>query len=283
MQEARKSFEREVAVRENRVAAHPDESIRHFELAGAYRHLGLVYAETEQPEEALRLYQLAQTILEGPNLRDSKEIPYLREKSALYNNLGNLPNLHGIDSLQLHQRALTIRLELVRQHPLNPDYRHSLARTYGNMGHIFEAIGKREEARKSYEQAGTELGKLIKSDPREPAYRRDLAINYNGFGWLITKTDPNGALKYYDQAQAIYKKLIDDFPDVPSYRQELAAVFQNRAVAQLKRGDRNAAIAAYEEARLLWKKLAEEDPRNRERQEDLDYVEKKLAELRQGR
>ena len=55
---------------------------------------------------------------------------------------------------------------------------------------------------------------------------------------------------------------------------------KNRGVAHFNRRDETAAIAAYEESLALWKKLADKE---RERQEDVDYVEKKLAELRQGK
>ncbi len=133
-------------------------------------------------------------------------------------------------------------------------------KTRYNLGNLLSGLGRREEARKEYEQARDLLMKLAAS-PGLPEYQRDLARSQYNLGnqlaWLGKREEARGE---YEQARDLLSKLAGTSHIIPEDQLELARAHNNLGNLLIGQGKHNEARGEHEKARALRKKLADTFP-----------------------
>ena len=83
--------------------------------------------------------------------------------------------LGNTDGKEAQTEAMTILVELVRQHPQWPDPRYLLARCYGDLAALERDLGQPSEANRRQTAAIETLKVIGQSEPDSPHYRMELA------------------------------------------------------------------------------------------------------------
>jgi tetratricopeptide (TPR) repeat protein len=108
------------------------------------------------------------------------------------------------EGLAEHRQAREIYQKLVENHPAHRDAYHALACSHTNAADCLLALGRRDEARKGFEQGVAMHEKLLKDYPALPLYRRDLGYSLNHFA--LTRA-PAEAAAGVRQARELYLSL----------------------------------------------------------------------------
>ena len=126
---------------------------------------------------------------------------------------------------------------------------------------LWAQLGRRDEAKRKYEQAIALWEKLVAEFPTVPDYRRDLAGGYNNLGLLLKDLGKRtGAEHQYRQGLALQQELAAEFPTVPDYRRDLASSHNNLGNLLVTLGKRAEAEEQYQSGLAIREKLAAEFP-----------------------
>jgi tetratricopeptide (TPR) repeat protein len=119
-----------------------------------------------------------------------------------------------------------------RQEGTDDQSRAVAAEGHFRVAFLWAQLGRRDEAKRKYEQAIALWEKLVAEFPTVPDYRRDwvseLARSHNNLGALLRDTGKRDeAEEQYRSSLAIREKLVAEFPTVPDYRSDLASSHNN--------------------------------------------------------
>jgi eukaryotic-like serine/threonine-protein kinase len=232
------------------------------EQAKTWGNLGVLLKERKRFKETeAALVQASQ--LWGKLAAERPDEPdYQEQVAASWYHLGTvLARQAGRENKaeQAYQEALR-RQQPLAQKGQRPDSLRSLARTFNNLGLLWQNMGKGKDAERAFQNAIDIQEGLVKKYPEVPAYRRELARSYNNRGELRAKGQPAAALKDYSDAEKRLEHLMRDFPKVPAYRLEWSAVQINLGnLWQDKRRLRDAE-AAFRKALQARKEVVEKSP-----------------------
>jgi len=126
---------------------------------------------------------------------------------------------------------------------------------------LWAQLGRRDEAKRKYEQAIALWEKLVTEFPAVPDYRRQLAGGYNNLGLLLKDLGKRAeAEEQYRRGLALQQELAAELPAVPEYRSELAASHNNLGNLLVIFGKRAEAEEQYRSGLTIREKLAAEFP-----------------------
>jgi serine/threonine protein kinase/tetratricopeptide (TPR) repeat protein len=173
-EEAETAYRRALALYAARTMAFPAEADCTCEEAAIRNELGLVLQATGRYAEAEKLHRQALKML-TPRAETAAAARF--ELARTRNLFGSLLwNTGRADEGELHHRvALELLDGLVRQDPVNPDYRLAQARGYRNLYAAQSLQGHHQQARAAHRHAVTILDQLAKDFPAVPDYRYELS------------------------------------------------------------------------------------------------------------
>ncbi|MGA9670613.1 MAG: protein kinase [Terracidiphilus sp.] len=111
-------------------------------------------------------------------------------------------------ALESHRKALEIRKSILASKPNDPSARDGLIRSYQQVGHILQDMGRYQESLE-YNTAHLGLSKeLVAASPNDNAARSRLAASYNWMGDILSALGRwDDSLNNYEASAKIYKEL----------------------------------------------------------------------------
>ena len=118
--------------------------------------------------------------------------------------------------------------EELLKHSDDPDLRYRAAKAHGDVAHIWELVGRHEQAALANRRADQLLQRLTTRFPGEPRYLVALATNYNRMGLVDWSLDrPGAAEPAWRQAWEIWTELAEQSPREPAYQKGVADMLAN--------------------------------------------------------
>jgi tetratricopeptide (TPR) repeat protein len=119
--------------------------------------------------------------------------------------------------------AIALCDRLAADLPSNPRYRSSAARAHFSLGVVLGHMGRRADARSSYQRAIALGEKLVSESPSVPEYMSELALSVGSLALLGGSTlDGAESEQLHRRAIELGEKLVATSPSVPAYRRNLA-------------------------------------------------------------
>lgn len=243
----------------------PDQPKYALELAGTMISRGVSLSELAKFEEAEKAYRDAHAILE-PLAAANPGPDYRAALAQASSNLGDhLRELgQSADAELMLRRAITIRERLLQDQPDAWQVRDVLAQTWVNLGGLFHADRRVDDARLAFEKAvellnPDSISKLPPGSALFVNYKQVRGRALNNLGVIhLSAGRLDEAEKSAREALRIKESLVETFPSVPQYRYELASSFNNlgNLLASLKRQED--ARTAFEKALRLYERLTAE-------------------------
>ena len=132
--------------------------------------------------------------------------------------------------------------------PAVPDYRRDLASVHSNLGRLWAAGGRRDDAEGAYQAALKLQEAIVAASPPLPDDRQRLATTQLNLGLLRSEDDPPAAEVACRAAVDALARLLATYPDVPEYRATHGTALAVLARVQLRRGDLPGARQSLERA-----------------------------------
>ncbi len=266
--EALAAFREALELREQSARARPNDAAALADLAGAYNNMACQHGEAGRRDEALEHFRKSHELREKA-AADPKD-PSLQDAVALsYFNLGVHYGQHGPQRLAVEsfQKAVALRERVVRDNPVEPQYRAGLAaalRAYG------EHLASPAEALRQLDRGLALAEELARENPGVIQYQGELAAV-----WVVTgikrraNNQPEEALAAFDKAIGILEKLAQREPRILSFSTQLAATLSRAGSVHQSLKDNDAAVRAFEKARDVQTKIVQAAPDAVEARSDL--------------
>jgi serine/threonine-protein kinase len=204
---------------------------RCVDLLATYNSLGDLQAD---PAEALHWFERARTLGEALNARlHATDTQTVRHLAYAYQKSGVARAKLGqrAEALALLQRARTAlanvsRVDTVKDWgPLDTIFQGCLGECILDLGVVQAEAGRREEARRSWEQARAVLERLPATGVMEKRFQECLARTCLRLGDLQRDAGKREqALPYWRQARGVWEKLLAEYPANRRLRRELDEV-----------------------------------------------------------
>ena len=225
--------------------------------------LARLQAQTERKEaihqrdRALSYYRMAREAVDTYTVKVTHD-PRLHE--------------HDLESLRtdLLKAARPFYEELVRSEPESADDRTQRGKALGQLGHLLELVGSKQEAIAALAGAIKDFAALAVEHPAETEYRELLAeTQLNLSTAFIDLERYEGAIAPCREAVRLYTELDRDNPGSPTYEHGRAVTLDNLGIVLMSTGQHGPAEEAYTTVLELRRKLLDGEPRNRKYQLEL--------------
>jgi tetratricopeptide (TPR) repeat protein len=255
--------------------------------------LGQVLRERGDLQGALeRMINSVQTM--GELLMDSspRNQDHALALAESYTILAELVGQHfnAKDSLEAHEQAIPILLELNRLLPEWAEVKYLLARNHGAMAQIERDLGKGTEAVRKKQGAIELINEVLADYPENERYLLLLGrLRSEYAGFLADGRKPSDALAMSKVAAETLRELVEKSgelvkgrvsPEQRERRVQLAQLHGVQGHSYQLMGQKTQAREAFEGAKALWQGLAEAAVPDDMVKQGLAYVEDKLAKLK---
>jgi tetratricopeptide (TPR) repeat protein len=179
---------------------------------------------------------------------------------AIASLIGSKPDLGPQEKTYLERTLKRWQAFAARQ---GGDERSRAIRAEGHfwVAHLWQMLGRREEARTEYETARDLSRELAAAFPAVPQYKQQLGRTHHNLGVLLAELGQyREAQTEYETARDLQQQLTAAFPDEPDYQHVLAQAHHNLGRLLRDLGQPDAARTEYETAGDLFKKLADAFP-----------------------
>ena len=222
--QARRWFERSLAIRERLAELEPDNTQYMHELSVSYDRLGDLDGQRDSAlarawfERALAIDQrLAE--LEPDNTS------YLRDLSVSYNRIGELEVCHDpVEARVWFERSLAIRERLAELEPDSTEYLHDLSVSYNRLG-VLDLRRDPSQARAWFESSLAIRARLAKLEPDNTVFLRDLSVSYDRLGDIDLCRNPTKSRGWFERALAIRARLAELEPYNTTYLRDLSVSY----------------------------------------------------------
>jgi serine/threonine-protein kinase len=274
-EEALRSYERALEIRQTLTVLKPNAPLVQRDLARAYSQVGDVQRALGRSRESLHSHEqaletrlaLARTGSETAGLQDDLANNYL--------SLGSLQGMIGQPSqaLSSYERALEILRRLVDADPSDKRSQDALAKVWLNMGNLHRRTAHYPDAMNSYQQARALWQRLAETDPYDPYAQRRVADCHFNIGVLQSDMGlQSESLRSNERAIEIRRKLVDEHPSVTVFQDNLSAAYTNLGNQQIKTGLPSDALKSFERAAEIKTRLGAANPNVPEFQADLALI-----------
>jgi tetratricopeptide (TPR) repeat protein len=230
--EAEEAYERAIAAWARLAAenpANPDDLSR---LSLVWLDSGYLNEEWERPERALEGRRKAITYAEQLNEKWPGVDEHRHLLASAYQYQGWTLQRFGRPGAEAaFLKALPIREQLARDHPLRAEYQAERARLLNSLAWVYQNTGRPSQAEEAYKNAGLVYAGLVERYPGLPEYQRMLAHTYNGRAWLLHKYSGRAAEAEADYLQVLKwrSKLASNDSNAPDDHRDLAFIRENLA------------------------------------------------------
>jgi non-specific serine/threonine protein kinase/serine/threonine-protein kinase len=256
---------RALAIREQLVAAFPDEWLLRRDLAGAYANLGHTLTKVGEMDAALEHFRESvqiRAVLVAADPRDLRAEDELHDASqtladilAVTGNLG--------EAVRVHRRTLDGRRRLSAVDPANVSAQRELGFSFERLGDILWKAGDSAEALTIYREGLAHREALLATAPQALLQRRDMASHLLRFGELLVSTgDADGAISSFQRAAAVLQRLADEDPTDAAARADWGNSLRGIGDGLFLRGDLPMTLEHYQQALWVHEREAAADPEN---------------------
>lgn len=267
-------------LRQELVAAEPDEPRWWRDLARSWTGLGDVWQAQGRLERAGRAYEEALRLRRRLVRTDGSNRLWQRELFVGLTRMGDLARARGDNesALGFYEDALGIARRLVEREPDSADRLRDLAVALVNVADLRHFLGQSRAAEEPAAEAVAIVRRLATAFPDRADYRRDLGVAANIRGDVLLALDEFGAAEVsYREALRIRDELARMDPDNATWRRDLSVSWIKLGDVLRRRDQLQAAARAYEAALDIRRRLAAADPTNADWVCDLMVPHFKLA------
>jgi tetratricopeptide (TPR) repeat protein len=276
-------------------APNGDESVlgeEAFLLASGQFSRGLILRERAQVQQAfekmIEAVQMMGEIVTGSSPRNQDHALALAEAYTIVAELVGV-HFNAKDSLEAHEQAMAILLELNRLLPEWAEVKYLIARNNGAVSQIERDMGKTAEAARRKQDAIELINEVLADHPDNPRYRfllGRLRAEYAGF--LADGNKPVDAVAMAKLAAQTVESVLeggerqDGAPVTPTEKEcktQLAQIFSVQGFAYTKMGQKGGARDAFTRARDIWQNLQSAGVSDDMVTQGLAMVEDKLSKL----
>jgi tetratricopeptide (TPR) repeat protein/tRNA A-37 threonylcarbamoyl transferase component Bud32 len=146
-------------------------------LGWCHYRVAVFFVETHQPGEALKHLTKTVEVFERLVHEHPKELTHRKDLAGFYLDLAGAyrDTRQFTVALTWYQKALTLTEPLARDHPDVPQFRVNLGRGLSNLGLMYVALGKINQAEAPYRQAVGVYGELVQEYPANVIYQQQQA------------------------------------------------------------------------------------------------------------
>ena len=164
-------------------------------------------------------------------------------------------------AIEAYRKTIEMRERLVSENPNNTEFRNNLASIHFYLGHLYDATGKRIEARASYRKTFEIWERLVSEYPEVSGLRDHLASVHNDIGIFYRRTGkPVESIASFQKALELRERLASENPTITKYRGDLASSYNNIGNTYIWTGKPDKAMAAHKNALEIKEKLTAENP-----------------------
>lgn len=221
------------------------------ELARVLHNLGILYTTQKRLADAEKMHLEALTLRQALVEKYPKEPAYRQELASSYAEraivLTYRNNLKAAEDS--FRQALTLLEALHQEYPQDRAYLHDLITQQGNAAQFFQALGRENDAIKTWRARLTAKEALTNLSGANADLRSDLARTYHEFATqLMQLRRSSEACTNFNQAISQQKLALKQAPKKESYRENLRAHYLGLADAHLAEDSHVLASRAIAEA-----------------------------------
>jgi eukaryotic-like serine/threonine-protein kinase len=255
----------ETAVRfyEQFVEYRSDDPTVRAELADAFRLLGEMEREIDDPDKAIACYSKARDLFADLDREDPDNAGYLTGIAGCEYSLGLLYSESGRtgEFERSCGRAISLQSQLVARFPTDPRYSVDLARSHTHLGSVYQGTGKSAPAEVELREALRILEPFRTERPADERVAIILASTHNYLGLLYTPGKKWAeAMREYRLALDLQRLLAERNPDDEDYQSHQSATRNNLGLVHYQMRQYANAEREFEAAALINRGLAAKLP-----------------------
>lgn len=149
------------------------------------------FSNLDDREEALRLYQSAESILIPVYTKDPENTNYIKYMGILYERMGTIYESERLleEAIWCFEESMKLRQELAAKEPLNTEAVRNEAIAHEKMGDVYKHSGELEKSLYHYGEAFRLFSWLADADPHNSMAKQSLAISHIHLGDLYYHTE----------------------------------------------------------------------------------------------
>ncbi len=240
------------------------------ELVTSHARVGDMLSATGDTSGALEQRRLAAELMERLAAAGPDDQNNMRQLGIAYFKLGNQlgnPNYPNVGdtagALEQLRRSADVFRKATERYPSNAAIRRNLAIAESAVSDVLLALGRRDEALATQQEALATFETLSAADPANVTGRNDIAISESKIGEIL---DGSGrwleAVKSYERALSIHQALAASDPGNDAMTLEVASDQNRMATTQARLGAREASLANHTRAVTATRALREANAGN---------------------
>lgn len=224
----------EVVSERMQLAAEHDNVIKYkVALAETRNDVAAMFLTNDRVEEAIEQLQLSLRGYELIAQREPKNLSRIEDVISTSGNLAvaylELGNLSAAE--QVLKKALVSGRKTLETSPEAPAwFKQSVSTVHGNLGDVYSAAEKFDDAEREYRVAVSMNQELLKSGNKLPRYQKNMGVALSDLAthlWEVEQFEE--ARKYFAQALDAQQFLTLQYPGNPDYKSDLAVTCSNFA------------------------------------------------------
>jgi serine/threonine-protein kinase len=262
--EARREFERGIALAEALVAEHPETRSYRHGLAMMNGNMGVVLRDEGKAEAARAALEEAVAMHEALVAEAPEEMVHRDGLGISLGTLGVVLSALGdhAGAERAYRRAIENYASAAEREPDGPAWLSGLARGYTNLGFGRHFAGDAAGARDALRTATAHFERLAALQPDVPDYLSGLARSHSNLGAVLQHAgEADEARAEYERSLEVHERLVTEHPSVPEYRYGLMTLAMNMGILRQGSGETDAAEAAYRRALEVGESLVAAQPR----------------------
>jgi len=191
LSEAHASMLNSMGIYKNLSEEFPNNQYRQFSYTISLIKLGDLtgnpnFSNLGEREEALRIYQAAESVLLPIYNQQPNNVDYLKYMGILYERIGTVYESEQYieEALWSFEESMELRQKLLERSPFNTEFLRESAVSHEKMADVFKNQNQLDRSLHHYMQAHSLFYRLAEADPENSLAQRSLAISYIHLGDL---------------------------------------------------------------------------------------------------
>jgi len=223
LSEAHASMLNSMGIYKNLSEEFPNNQYRQFSYTISLIKLGDLtgnpnFSNLGEREEALRIYQAAESVLLPIYNQQPNNVDYLKYMGILYERIGTVYESEQYieEAIWSFEESMKLRQKLLERSPFNTEFLRESAVSHEKMADVFKNQNQLDRSLHHYMQAHSLFYRLAEADPENSLAQRSLAISYIHLGDLYyhpqqpSFNDKIESREKFDQSMKILTNLNKD-------------------------------------------------------------------------
>lgn len=281
---AQKAYEESLKLRQQLMKTKSPKDEWQRDIWVSYIKLGQVLRTKGQLDDSRVRIQQGLAVAAKRAAVDSKNATGQVDLAASYEELGEteMQASRFEAAKRAFEQSLRIRQAAAATEPRNALTQRDVAMSYRELGDAASARGDADAAREAFEKSIAILNQLTRLDPRNTGWQHDLGGLYQRIGDLeLDARNFAMAGRYYEQSLETCETLIEANPNNDDWQSEKAVTLERFGVLYELLGEPDQALQAYQAGQMITERLLEHNPDHAVWKSDLEWVNRKIAKLKQ--